>query len=89
MHGPFTMGRGYLVHILSSGQLALKGWCHIGVPAVVIVGGWRGSQLSSLALDAVELCLLLCPLHSRAYPVGSGGLTADQGLPEHFVSSMV
>lgn len=65
-----------VVHIPSRGQLALKGRCHIGVLAVVIVGGWldiqHGSQLSSLILDSAELCLLLCPLHSRAHPVGSG-----------------
>lgn len=75
------MDGAYVLHIPSRGQLALKGRCHIGVPTVVIVGGWlgiqHGSQLSSLILDAVELRLLLCPLHSCTHPVSSRGLTAD------------
>ena len=75
------MDGAYMVHILSRGQLALKGWCHIGAPAVVIIGGWHGSQLSNLALDAVELHLFLCPFHVHsfihAHPVSSGGLTTD------------
>ena len=71
LHGPHSV----------KGPVGPQGWCHIGVPAVVIIGGWYGRQLSNLALDAVELHLLLCPLHVHsfihAHPVGSGGLTAD------------